>query len=100
LTRVPEGITANSIAGSPIRPSGSPQGEHMSEKNIKLVLRERTREWMAIPGVVGTAIGRSEGKPCIMVFASSDPEKLRAIIPTTVEGHAVVIEKTGAFRAL
>jgi hypothetical protein len=67
---------------------------------IEQVLRERTDEWMAICGIVGTAIGMCEGGPCIRVFSSVPPEQLRAKIPSCVEGYPVVIEETGAFRAL
>ena len=34
------------------------------------VLAARTAEWMAIPGVVGTAIGELEGRPCIRVLVA------------------------------
>ncbi len=59
-----------------------------------------TDEWMAIPGVEGTAIGLFEDKPCIKVFSSRKAEELRGRIPSTVEGYAIIIEETGAFRAL
>ena len=72
----------------------------MSEKTIDQVLKERTDEWMAIPGVEGAAIGLFEGKPCIKILSSLDPEQLRTNIPESVEGYPVVIEQTGTFRAL
>jgi len=64
------------------------------------VQEEHTDDWMAIPGVEGTAIGLSEGKPCIKIFISSKPQQIRDKIPSTVEGYRVIIEETGAFRAL
>ncbi len=72
----------------------------MAERNIEQVLKDKTNQWMAIPGVEGTAIGLSEGKPCIRIFTSSKPQEVRDKIPSTVEGHTVIIEETGAFRAL
>lgn len=72
----------------------------MPEKSIEQVLNERTDEWMAIPGVVGTAIGSFEGKPCIKIYTSAKPQQLQAKIPSTVENYPVIIEETGAFRAL
>ena len=72
----------------------------MPKKTIEQVLKERTDEWMAIPGVEGTAIGLFEGKPCIKIFTSSKPQQLRANIPSTIEGYPVIIEETGEFRAL
>jgi hypothetical protein len=76
------------------------QGGVVPDKTIEQVLEERTDEWMAIPGVEGTAIGLFEDKPCIRIFSSSNPQQLRAKIPSTVEGYPVIIEETGQFRAL
>ncbi|MFH1718115.1 MAG: hypothetical protein ABIF19_12245 [Planctomycetota bacterium] len=73
---------------------------HRMGKTIEQVQQEHTGKWMAIAGVEGTAIGLSEGEPCIKVFSSVKPQKLRTKIPSTVEGYSVVIEETGAFRAL
>jgi len=76
------------------------KGRTMPERTIEQVQEEHTDEWMAISGVEGTAIGLFEGKPCIKVFSSRRAEELRAQIPSVVEGYAVIIEDTGAFRAL
>ena len=72
----------------------------MSERTIGQVQEAHTDQWMDIPGVEGTAIGLFEGKPCIKIFASRKAEDLRAKIPSTVEGHPVIIEEAGIFRAL
>jgi len=76
------------------------KGGRMPAKTIEQVLNERTNEWMAIPGVVGVAIGESKGKPCIRIFTSAKPQQLRAKIPPTIEGYPVIIEQTGPIRAL
>ncbi len=76
------------------------QGGVMPDKTIEQVLKERTDEWMAIPGVVGAGIGLSESKPCIRILSSVKPQQLRDKIPSTVEGYPVIIEETGAIRAL
>ena len=81
-------------------PSGLEKGQTMPERTIEQVQEEHTDAWMAMPGVVGTAIGLSEGKPCIRIFTSSKPQQLRDKIPSTVEGYPVIIEETGEFRAL
>ena len=78
----------------------SEQVQQMSQKTIVQVQEEHTGQWMAIRGVVGTAIGSSEGKPCIKIFTAVPAKQIRAKIPTTVEGYPVVIEETGVFRAL
>ena len=72
----------------------------MTERTIEQVQEEHTDTWMAIPGVEGTAIGLYEGKPCIKIFTSRDPQELQSKIPLTVENHPVIIEQTGTFRAL
>jgi len=80
--------------------SGLEKGQSMPKRTIEQVQEEHTDAWMAIPGVEGTAIGLFEGKPCIKIFTSSKPQQIRGKIPSTVEGHTVIIEETGAFRAL
>lgn len=72
----------------------------MSKKTIEQVLEERTDQWMAIPGVEGTAIGLFEDKPCIMILSSVATRQLRSKIPETLNGYRVVIRQTGTFRAL
>ncbi len=92
---------AGNLAGcSYIGPSGLEKGRSMPERTIEQVQEEHTDEWMAIPGVEGTAIGLFEGKPCIKIFTSRKPQEIRDKIPSKVEGYTVIIEETGAFRAL
>jgi len=85
---------SHSIAGD------SEKGQCMPARTIEQVLKDRTDEWMALPGVVGTGIGKCEGKPCIKVLTTSKPQKLRDKIPSTIENYPVIIEQTGPFRAL
>ncbi len=92
---------AGSIASCGRKSAGDLEmGYSMSNKTIEQVLKGRTDEWMAIPGVEGTAIGLFEDKPCITIFSSVKAEELRAKIPTTIEGYPVIVEETGIFRAL
>ena len=72
----------------------------MPDKTIEQVLQDNTDQWMAIQGVEGTAIGLFNGKPCIRIFTSLKPQQLQDKIPSTIEGHPVMIKETGAFRAL
>jgi hypothetical protein len=67
---------------------------------IEQVLRAHTDAWLAIPGVVGTAIGQQRGKPCIMVLVARRTKEISARIPGKVDGYPVVIEESGRFRAL
>jgi hypothetical protein len=71
----------------------------MSTKSIEEVLKEHTRDLMAIPGVVGTGHGLCDGKPCIKVFVIKRNPELDRKIPSELDSHLVMIEETGEFRA-
>lgn len=75
------------------------QPQHMTHKTIQQVQEEHTGEWMALPGVVGTAIGQRDGQPCILILTASNTEQIRQKIPATVEGYAVVVQYVGEIRA-
>lgn len=72
----------------------------MPDKTIQQVQEEHTNEWMAIPGVVGTAIGAPDGIPSILILTASNADQIRKQIPATVEGYPVVIQHAGEIRAL
>ncbi len=72
----------------------------MPQKTITAVLKERTPSLMALPGVVGTAEGRCDGKPCIKVYVKEKTPDLLKRIPTEIEGYPVTIEETGEIRPL
>lgn len=72
----------------------------MIPKAIKEVLRDHTGELMSLPGVVGTAQGLCDSKPCIKVFVTEKTPELEKRIPHTIEGYPVSIEVTGEFRRL
>ena len=55
---------------------------------------------MALPGVVGTAQGKHQGKPCIKVLTAKMTPELLGQIPPLLDGYRVVVEETGEFRAL
>ena len=72
---------------------------NMPEKTIEDVQQEHTEEWMSIPGVVGTAIGEFEGKPCIRVFVAEKTKEVMEKVPSEIEGFRVIIDETGEIRA-
>lgn len=55
---------------------------------------------MALPGVVGTAIGQWRGEPCISVFVEKKTPGLLRQIPAEIEGYSVAVRETGEVRAL
>lgn len=93
-------LLAVSTSGCQNGDADSGQVQPMAGKTIREVQDERTDEWMAIPGVVGTAIGQRDGKSCILVFTASDTERVRQRIPPTVAGYPVVVQRMGEVRAL
>ncbi len=81
---------------------GTAEGQEeglMQGKAIQEVLKEHTAGLMALPGVVGTAQGECEGKPCIKVFVVKKSADLLKQIPTVIEGYAVEVQETGEIRA-
>ena len=80
--------------------NGSDNESEMPLKSIKEVLEEHTLELMSIEGVVGTAEGLCNVKPCIKVYVIKKTQELEQKIPKSIEGYNVDIEKTGEFRAL
>ncbi len=72
----------------------------MCGETIEQVQQGHTDDWMAIPGVVGTAIGQDRGKPCIVILTASSAEQMREKIPATVDGYPVVIRYSGEIDAL
>lgn len=81
-------------------PPRSGQPRNMGDKTIEQVQEGHTDDWMAIRGVVGTAIGQDSGKPCILILTDSNTEQIRKIIPATVNGYPVVVRYTGEIRSL
>ena len=77
------------------------EGEkQMTAKTIEAVLKEHTEELMSLPGVVGTAQGLCDDKPCIKVYVIEKTPELAQKIPDVLEGYQVIIEETGEIRAL
>jgi hypothetical protein len=53
---------------------------------------------MALPGVVGTAIGLCEGERCIKVLLADSNPTTMSKIPPKLEGYRVSVEVTGTIR--
>jgi hypothetical protein len=75
--------------------SASQRGGAVPARSIDEVLAAHTDSLMALPGVVGTAIGLCDGERCIKVLlADSSPDTKRRI-PARLEGYRVLAEVTG-----
>ncbi len=64
---------------------------------MKSALAKLTKKVIDLPGVSGTAIGLSGGKPCLKIFVSGKSGSAGKI-PSSVDGHRVVVENTGTFK--
>jgi hypothetical protein len=71
----------------------------MPHPSIEEVLRRHTGAWISVPGVVGTAIGRCDGLPCIKILVAQKTRAVEEKIPASAEGYPVRVEVTGPFRA-
>jgi len=92
-------LALGSLTCRPPEKNGLGLGMAVSGKTIEQVQQEHTDAWMAIPGVVGIAIGQYQGKPCILVFTAADTEQVGRKIPPTVDGYPVVLQYTGEIHA-
>ena len=72
----------------------------MPAKSIEEVLKERARELMSLPGVVGVGQGLCDQNPCIKVFVIKRSAELDQEIPNSLGDYQVVIEETGRIKAL
>jgi hypothetical protein len=89
------------VMGCVDKTTNDQEGEkQVTEKAIEEVLKEHTEELMSLPGVVGTAQGLCNDKPCIKVYVIEKTPELAQKIPDIIEGYQVVIEETGEIRAL
>ncbi len=78
--------------------SGAPRaggGAAVTARNIDEVLAAHTDSLMALPGVVGTAIGLCEGERCIKVLVADSNPATKRRIPDRLEGYRVLVEVTG-----
>jgi len=67
-------------------------------RSIDEVLAAHTDSLMAIPGVVGTAVGLCDGERCIKVLLADSNPATKRQIPGRLEGYRVVVEVTGTIR--
>src|SRR6058998_3865322 len=70
----------------------------VTSKSIEAVLAAHSDSLMALPGVVGTAIGLCDGARCIRVFLADSGAAARRRIPQELEGYPLKVEVTGPIR--
>jgi hypothetical protein len=85
----------------PASQAGAARGEAIvAPETIEAVLGRHAGALLAVPGVVGVAQGRSDGRPCLVVYVVAKTAELTQKIPAVLEGYPVVIEVTGEIQAL
>lgn len=87
------------LAAAGLFACGSPETEPMAVMGIEEVLRERSAQLLAVPGVVGTARGLCRGRPCIKVYVIEKTPELERTLPGRLDGYPVVVEESGPVRA-
>src|SRR5574341_1271992 len=86
------------LAGALVTCSGAHRGGSVATRSIEDVLAAHTDSLMALPGVVGTAIGLCDGERCIKVLVADSSSDTKSRIPARLEGYRVVVEVTGTIR--
>jgi len=73
-------------------------GPIVAARSIDEVLAAHSDSLMALPGVVGTAIGLCDGERCIKVLVADSNAATKSRIPSHLEGYRVVVEVSGTIR--
>lgn len=71
----------------------------MAQRSIDQVFAAHQDSLMAVPGVVGVAIGRCQDVPCIRVMVVQRTAELDRRVPQELEGYPVEVQETGPIRA-
>jgi hypothetical protein len=74
------------------------RGATVTAKSINEVLAAHSDSLMALPGVVGTAVGLCDGERCIKVLLADSNPATKSRIPARLEGYRVVVEVTGTIK--
>jgi hypothetical protein len=94
-----EQVAMDTVAATPApdtsRTTERPPAVTKAPKTIDAVLAAHSDSLMAVPGVLGTAVGRCNGAPCIRVLVSRVNDEIRRRVPSTLEGYPVHIDVTG-----
>ena len=97
-------ITALLVMGAIGACAGAPRGaleetnRDVATQDIDAVLAAHTDALLALPGVVGTAVGLCDGERCIKVLVADANADARRRIPDRLDGYRVVVEVTGIIR--
>jgi hypothetical protein len=71
----------------------------VNEKSIEEVLAMHRTRLMSLPGAIGVGIGKTENILCIIVFVKKVTPELQMVAPRQLEGHPVILKKSGTLIA-
>ncbi len=91
-------LLAGALACSGAQRGGAGGEATVTARSIDEVLAAHSDSLMALPGVVGTAIGLCDGERCIKVFLADSGADTKRRIPARLEGYRVLAEVTGTIR--
>jgi hypothetical protein len=70
-------------------------------RDIITVQEAHTSDLMAIPNVVGVAVGAlDDGTPCILVLVVKETDEIKRKVPRKLEGHPVRILVSGEIKPM
>lgn len=88
-----------SLVGSCRPPSES--GDAVPQRDINAVMASHVDELMAIPKVVGVAIGQlDDGTPCILVLVEEETKEITKKVPAKLEGYPVKVFVSGEIKPM
>ena len=93
-------FAATMVSCSQGQAASGQEDQPMPDPSLEEVLQEHTGRLMDLSGVVGTAQGLCDGKPCIRVFVVQRSDELMGQIPLEIEGYPVDVQETGEFRKM
>ena len=101
VRRIASVLAAGALLGcaGASRAAGAGEGSGVvATRSIDEVLAAHRDSLMALPGVVGTAIGLCDGERCIKVLLADSTVAAKTRLPPRLEGYRVVTEVTGTIR--
>lgn len=91
-------VAAFLMAGALACSAAPNRGATVAARSIDQVLAAHNDSLMALPGVVGSAVGLCDGERCIKVYLADSNPDTRRRIPSHLEGYRVAVEVTGTIR--
>jgi len=76
-------------------------GDGVPHRDITAVMDAHVSELMAIPDVVGVAVGAmDDGTPCILVMVVQETKEIGRRVPKKLEGHPVRVFVSGVIKPM